>query len=89
MMGNATGACRDKRRTVTGAAGDAVEARGLDGPGEGRRRPEGGGPLGQHRLARPRGPSRRTLWAERLHRLDLRIRACRRPVRLSQKLPAW
>jgi hypothetical protein len=40
-------------------------------------------------LPAPGGPSRRTLWSERLHRLNLRIRACRRPVRPSQKLPAW
>ena len=36
-------------------AGDAVDARGLNGLGEGHRRQDGGEPPGQHRRARPRG----------------------------------
>jgi hypothetical protein len=34
-------------------AGDTVDARGLNGLGEGHRRQDGGEPPGQHRLARP------------------------------------
>jgi hypothetical protein len=55
VVGGATRAGRDPRRAVPGAAGDAVDARGLKGLGEGHRRQDGGEPPGQHRLARPRG----------------------------------
>jgi hypothetical protein len=37
----ATWAGRDQRRAVAGKAGDAVDTRGLNGLGEGHRRPEG------------------------------------------------
>jgi hypothetical protein len=89
VMGGATWAGGDQGGAVAGEARDAVNTRGLHGLGEGHRRQDGGEAAGQHRLARPWGPRRRTLWLERLHRLDLRIQACRRPVRPSQKLPAW
>jgi hypothetical protein len=46
---------RDQRRAVAGAAGKTVEARGLDGLGEGHRRQEGGEAPGQPRLAHPGG----------------------------------
>jgi hypothetical protein len=39
-------------------AGDASDARRLEGFGEAHRRQEGGGPPGQHRLARARGACR-------------------------------
>jgi hypothetical protein len=42
-------------RTVAGKASDAVDARGLNGFGEGHRRRDGGEPPCEHRLARPRG----------------------------------
>jgi hypothetical protein len=38
---------------IAGAAGDAMDARGLNGLSQGHRRQEGGEPPGQHRLARP------------------------------------
>jgi hypothetical protein len=55
MMRRATRADRDQRRAVAGEAGDAVDARGLDGLSEGHRRPEGGEPPGQHGRGRPSG----------------------------------
>ena len=54
MVGCATWAGRDQRRAVASEAGDTVDARGLDGLGEGHRRQDGGEPPCQHRLARPR-----------------------------------
>jgi hypothetical protein len=45
---------RDPRRAVAGAAGDAVNPRGLKGLGEGHGRQNGGEAPGQHRRARPR-----------------------------------
>jgi hypothetical protein len=42
-----------RRVTAAGAAGDAVEARGLKGLGEGHRGQDGGEPPGQHGRARP------------------------------------
>jgi hypothetical protein len=47
-------------RALAGAAGDARDARGLQGPGQGLGQQDGGQPPGQHRLARPWGPGRRT-----------------------------
>jgi hypothetical protein len=73
VVGRATRAGRDPRRTVAGEAGDAVDTRGLKDLGEGHRRQDGGQSPCQHRLARPRGPSKRTLWAQRLHHVQLRI----------------
>jgi hypothetical protein len=55
MMGGATRAGGNPRPAVAGAAGDAVEARGLKDLGQGHRRQDGGESPGQHRLARPRG----------------------------------
>jgi hypothetical protein len=55
-MWGATGAGRDKRRAVTGAAGNTMDARGFDGLGEGHGRQDRGEPPRQHRLARPRRP---------------------------------
>jgi hypothetical protein len=43
-MGGATRPCRDERRAVTGEAGDAMDARGFEGFGEGHRRQDGGEP---------------------------------------------
>jgi hypothetical protein len=45
---------RDRGRPVAHAAGGAMDARGLDGLGQGHRRQDGGEPPGQHRRARPR-----------------------------------
>jgi hypothetical protein len=42
---------RDQGGTGTSATGHAMDARGLDGLAEGHRRPEGGEPPRQHRLA--------------------------------------
>jgi hypothetical protein len=42
-----------------GAAGDAVDARGVDALGHGHRRRNGGEASSQHRLARPWGPQTR------------------------------
>ncbi len=55
VVGRAKRAGRDQRRTVAGAAGDAVDARGLKSLGEGHRRQDGGQSPGQHRRARPWG----------------------------------
>jgi hypothetical protein len=52
-MGRATRARGDEGGAVPGAAGDAVDARGVDGFGEGHRQQNGGEPPCQPRLARP------------------------------------
>jgi hypothetical protein len=44
------------RRALAGEARDAVEARGLDGLGEGHRRQDSGEPPRQHRRPRPGRP---------------------------------
>jgi hypothetical protein len=52
LVRGATGTRRDPRHAVAGAAGDAVDAGGLEGLGEGHGRQDSGEPAGQHRLAR-------------------------------------
>jgi hypothetical protein len=42
----------DPGQAVTGEAGDAMDARGFEGRGEGHGRQDGGAPAGQPRLAR-------------------------------------
>jgi hypothetical protein len=51
--GGATRVCRDARGAIAREADDAMDARRLNGLGEGHRRQDGGEPPGQHRLARP------------------------------------
>jgi hypothetical protein len=51
----------DEGGAVAGEPGDAVNARGLDGLGQGHLRQDGGEPVRQHRLARAGGPSIRRL----------------------------
>jgi hypothetical protein len=53
VMGGAAWAGRDPRRAVTSEAGDAVDAGGLNGFGEGHGRQDGGDAARQHRLTRP------------------------------------
>jgi hypothetical protein len=48
------GACRHQGGAITGPAGDAMDARGFDGFGEGHGRQDGGEPPRQQRLPRPR-----------------------------------
>jgi hypothetical protein len=55
VMGGATRAGRHQRGAVAGEAGDAVDACGLKGFGQGHRRQDGGESPCQHRLASPRG----------------------------------
>jgi hypothetical protein len=57
MVRGATGARRDARRAGASAAGDAMDAGGVEGLGEGQRRQDGGQPASQ-----PRGPHPR--WTE-------------------------
>jgi hypothetical protein len=57
LVGGAKRAGRDKRRAVAGAAGDAVNPRGLNGFGERHGRQDGGESACQHRRARPWRPS--------------------------------
>jgi hypothetical protein len=52
VVGGATRAGRDPRRAVAGQAGDAVEARGLNGLGKGHRRQDRGELARQQRLDR-------------------------------------
>jgi hypothetical protein len=52
VVRGATGARRDPRQAVTGAADNTREARGVEGLGEGHGRQDRGAPAGQHRLAR-------------------------------------
>ena len=52
-MRGATRARRHQRRAVAGEAGDAVDAQGPNGFGQGHRRQDGGESAGQHRRARP------------------------------------
>jgi hypothetical protein len=61
----------DQGRAATGEAGDAVDACGLNGLGEGPRRQAGGEPPHQHRFTRPRGPEHDRLWLKRLHPISL------------------
>jgi hypothetical protein len=55
VMGGAKRAGRDQGGAVAGAAGNAVNPRGLNRLGEGHGRQDGGESAGQHRLARPWG----------------------------------
>jgi hypothetical protein len=55
VMGGAIRARDDPRRTVAHGAGDAMDALGLKGLGQGYRRQDSGESPRQHRLARPRG----------------------------------
>jgi hypothetical protein len=59
MMGGAARAGGDQGRAVAGEAGDAMDARGLQGLRQGQRRQDGGEPAGQPRRARPRGAEER------------------------------
>src|SRR5262245_26029444 len=54
LMRGAERSGRDQGGAIAGEAGDAVEAGGLNGLGEGHRREDGGEPAGQPRLPRPR-----------------------------------
>ena len=51
MVQGATRARHDARHAVTGAAGDAMDARGVDGFWEGHLRQDGGEPARQHGCA--------------------------------------
>jgi hypothetical protein len=53
VMGGEKRPRRDQRRAVAGEAGDAVDAGGFDGFGEGHCRRDGGEPARQPQLARP------------------------------------
>jgi hypothetical protein len=55
VMGGTKRAGRHQRGAVAREARDTMEARGLDGLGQGHRRQDGGEPAGQHRRPRPRG----------------------------------
>jgi hypothetical protein len=78
VMGDATRARRDGRRAVTGAAGAAVDARGLEGVGRAQRRQDGGEPPRQPRLPQPQwteeaemmvtAPASRVVWPPSLPR---------------------
>jgi hypothetical protein len=68
VMGGAKGARGDQGGAVAGEDGDAVDAGGFNGFGQGHRRQDGGEPARQYQLARPWGPSRR-LWSQRPHGL--------------------
>ena len=56
VVGDAKGARSDHGGAGAGEAGDAVDAGGLTGFGQGQRRQGGGEPPGPHRRARPGGP---------------------------------
>jgi hypothetical protein len=56
MVGGATRPRRDDGGAIAGETGDAVEARGLDGFGEGQIGQDGGEPARQHRCPHPRWP---------------------------------
>jgi hypothetical protein len=62
----------DQGGAGAGQAGDAVDAGGLQGFGQGHGGQDGGEPVRQHRLARPGGASNRTLGSQRLHPLQPR-----------------
>ena len=61
--GGAKGVRRDQRWAVTGAAGDAMDARRLNGLSQGHLRQDGGQPPHQPRRARPRGPEEQDVMA--------------------------
>src|SRR5262249_9706724 len=54
LMGDTTRTGGDQGGAIASEAGDAVDARGLKGFGEGHGRQDGGESPGQHRRARPR-----------------------------------
>jgi hypothetical protein len=60
VMGGATRAGRDLCHAVADAAGEEVNAHGLNGFGEGHRWQDRSEPVRQHRRARPRGAARTT-----------------------------
>ena len=62
MVRSATRASGDQGRAVAGEAGNAVDARGPEGFGEGHRRQDEGEPPGQHGLARPRRADKEEVW---------------------------
>jgi hypothetical protein len=55
VVGGATRARRDESRAIASETGDAVDAGGFDGFGEGQIGQDGGEPARQHRLPRPWG----------------------------------
>jgi hypothetical protein len=71
MMWGATQAGCHQRHVVAGEAGDTVDPRGLNSLGEGHRREDGDEEPCQHRLPRPRRAEQGTLWAERLHHVQV------------------
>ncbi len=66
-MGRATRPRRNHRRAIAGEAGDALEADGVEGFGEGHRRQDGKEATREPRRPSTRVPSIRRLWSERLH----------------------
>jgi len=56
VVGRATRAGRPQRLAVAGAAGDAVDARRLEGIGHGHGREDGGQPTGEHLPSPTGGP---------------------------------
>jgi hypothetical protein len=67
VMGGATRSGRDQSHTVAFEAGNAMEARSLQGLSQGHGRQDGGEPPGQ-------GAGHEDLRGERLHRLQLCVR---------------
>jgi hypothetical protein len=54
-MGGVKRPSRDQHRAIAREAGDAMDARGLNGSSQGHRRQDGGEPPCQQGRARPRG----------------------------------
>jgi hypothetical protein len=71
--GGATRVCRDARGAIAREADDAMDARRLNGLGEGHRRQDGGEPPGQHRLARPQTAEHQQVMSQHLHPLRVRL----------------
>jgi hypothetical protein len=76
VVRRATRAGRDQGRPVAREAGDAMDARRLNSPGEGHGRQEGGEPPGPPRRARPRRPQEARVRLLRVRPVTLRA-SCR------------
>jgi hypothetical protein len=70
---------------LAGAAGDAVDTRGLTGFPQGYHWQDGGEPPGRLEVPAPGGPMRGSLWSERRDNISLYhcLSGCRRPSRLT------
>jgi hypothetical protein len=73
----------EERRSQKWKAREIMDARGVDGFGQGHGRQDGGEPPGQHRPARSRGAEYGGCWAARLYGIPLYTMAAAAPRQRS------